>query len=160
MICNKCNKDLKESNFEIRDWKWTRRKTCKICRNYKEKKKRMNNSQCQIDARKKYKENYWSTPHWDFRKRCDIRLCVARRKFGKENIISDWTIKAKSFYELMEYQKWYCAINKELSLRDDNWNRNYVIDHILPFARWWIHSIHNIRLIHPDTDKTLNYRIQ
>ena len=51
-----------------------------------------------------------------------------------------------------------CAVNKKLKLKDEHGNIVYVIDHITPFARWWHHTISNIRLIHPDTDRLLNYR--
>lgn len=160
MLCNKCKQDLEITQFEIRDWKWNRRKTCKTCRNYKTKKQRQNQLPNQQEHRKRYKKDYNKTPHWIFIKRCDIRLCVARRRFWKDNIISDWTIKAQSFYDIFKKQKGLCALNKKLKLKNDEWEYIYIIDHITPFARWWHHTISNIRLIHPDTDRLLNYRTQ
>lgn len=80
-----------------------------------------------------------------FMERCSKRFHIAKKKFWA---ISDKTIRKETFRELMEKQKWRCAISRQ-RLVDDNGGPLYEIDHIIPFSQWWIHTKDNIQLLLP-----------
>lgn len=113
---------------------------------------------------REYEKQYSKTLIWNFIQRCKWRWKIAKKKLKLDDVINTHTIKASTFWEIINKQNAKCAISDEpLYIFNESTQQMefvYTIDHILPLARWWLHDKDNLRFITPAVDKVLNYRTQ
>lgn len=95
---------------------------------------------------KKYREKIKENPE-KYREYLDKKIYIRNvNRRIKEKSNSDWTIKPSSIKKLL-IDQWYKCAKCWIYMKwiKKNWRNIYELDHIIPIAKWWPHSIYNVQ---------------